>query len=130
MDFDLSSIQAVVLTPIKPAIAFATVVGLIGGAIVALFHVGFDYQKNKQWTEKKKIAGFTVFSLATSIGLSVFVAAAQLSMAPTTSLREVVQETLNVVAIWCLVTCFSNWQVSRGRTLFGKPASAERQENN
>ena len=83
MDFDLSNIQTVVLTPVEPAIAFAVVIGLICGVVGALFYGGFDYQQNKQWAPKKKMAGFTAFFLAVSVGLSLFSTAVQLSMNPT-----------------------------------------------
>lgn len=129
MDVDLSDIQTVVLTPVQPAIVFAAVVGLVGGAFIALVQFGLDYRQNKQWLNKKKMIGFTFFCLVLFAATSVGLAASQLSMNPTIPLREVNNSTLSTMVTMCPAICLSNWQIGRGRTLFSKPVSAERGED-
>lgn len=116
MDIDLSDIQTVVLTPVAPAIVFAAIIGIAGGAIVTLVQLSLEYREIRQWwrTRTFAFAYLPLFYLALFGCYSVILAAVQLSMIPTTSLREVNRQTIGNVVILCFVLCFSRvWQTIR-----------------
>lgn len=109
MEIDPLDIQTVVLTPIAPALRFASIVGFLGGIVVAAISIGLEYWKNKQWPERRLTLKYSLAYVALICFYAAALNAIQLSMNPAMSIKDMNTDSLSNVAMICLILCVLRW---------------------